>query len=67
MGDDIIGHWVVQKKMSDNNWTLNYITKMGDDMFGYLIILQKWWQYDLIKVIMDQRKLGIDLKYSFEI
>jgi len=67
MGDDIIGHWVVRKKMSDNNWTLNSITKMGDDMFGYLIILQKWWQYDLIKVIMDQRKLGIDLKYSFEI
>lgn len=56
-----------EKKISDNNWTLHYITKMGDDMFGYLIILQKRWQYDLIKVIMDQRKLGIDLKYSFEI
>jgi hypothetical protein len=39
MGDDIIGHWVVwKKKMSDNIWTLNSITKMGDDMFGHLIV-----------------------------
>jgi hypothetical protein len=53
----------MEKKMSDNIWTLNSITKMGDDMFGHLIILQKWWQYDLIKVINGPKKIG----YWFEI
>lgn len=44
----------MEKKIGDDNWTLNSITKMSDDMFGHWIILQKWWQYDLVKVINGQ-------------